>query len=52
MLRTAFFQEEDNRYYPCRDVPTEMWQECVNEFMSQGWTYENILNGIVVDKKK
>ena len=51
-LAVTFLQKEDSRYYPCRNVPTEMWQDCVDEYMSQGWTYDNILNGIVLDEKK
>ena len=38
---------------PCQSVgdDDDMWKACVKAYLDQGWTYEEILEGVVVESK-
>ena len=48
------FDDGSFLYKPCAEVGNDdaMWMECVDYYMKdEGWTYDEILNGVVIQGK-
>ncbi len=47
------FDDGSTLVKPCQSVgyDDDMWKACVETYMDQGWTYEEILEGVVVESK-
>ena len=53
LLMLVVFDGDTSLVKPCADIRNDddMWRDCVDYYMDEGWTYQEILEGVVVENK-